>query len=407
VATRGRRRGMRSERQPIAVVSTTISRTVDQFYREITQTFRSQGYAVHVVTTDGPEISRLRERSDGLHVITMARNISPLSDLRALIRWVRLLRQLRPDVVFAGTPKAGLLGMTAARITRVPRRAYFLQGLRMEGTQGRQRTVLAVMERVTSWCSHVVIAVSPSLAQRFIELRLDAGRPVVVPHHGSSHGVDTSYYSPRPRAEHILAEAGMDVVVPVLAFIGRLTRDKGPDALIEAIYQIRRPGHAVQLLMVGAHDEADSAVYLSKLQSSGIPMAVFGHLEDVRPFLSVTDVLILPTWREGMPNVVLEAAAMGVPAITTDATGAIDSVEDGVTGLIVPVDDSAALAAAIDRLLGNAPLRTRLGAAARARAVADFQPGHVAAAVVQAALRQPRSEAAKSVTLTREHLRGH
>jgi len=108
-----------------------------------------------------------------------------------------------------------------------------------------------------------------------------------------------------------------------------------------------------------------------------------------------------------MPNVVLEAAAMGVPAITTDATGAIDSVEDGVTGLIVPVDDSAALAAAIDRLLGNAPLRTRLGAAARARAVADFQPGHVAAAVVQAALRQPRSEAAKSVTLTREHLRGH
>lgn len=378
-----------SPERPIAVVSTTISRTVDQFYREITGTLQREGYRVHVITSDGPEVPALRVRADHVHIVPMARAVSLVADLRALFGWIRVLRQVRPDVVFAGTPKAGLLGMVASKLTRVPRRAYFLQGLRLEGVEGRHRAILSAMERLTSWCSHVVIAVSPSLATRYRVLRLDAGRPLVVPHHGSSHGVNTEHFAPIPRSEHVLADAGLRSSMPVLAFIGRLTRDKGPDALIAAARRIRELGDEVQLLILGAQDEADSAGYLERLRGSGLPLAVYDHLEDVRPFLSVTDILVLPTWREGMPNVVLEAAAMGVPAITTDATGAVDSVEDGLTGLIVPVDDAPALAAAIDRLLREPALRREMGAAARARVVADFQPRDVAAAVVAAALGVP------------------
>ncbi|MGZ4519066.1 MAG: glycosyltransferase family 4 protein [Mycobacteriaceae bacterium] len=372
--------------RPIAVVSTTISRTVDQFYREITETFQREGYVVHVVTSDGPEIPALRARADQVHIVPMARHVSVVSDVKALLGWVRVLRRVRPQVVFAGTPKASLLGMVASKVTGVPRRAYFLQGLRLEGVEGRQRLVLSAMERLTSACSQVVIAVSPSLAERYRLLRLDRGRPIVVPHYGSSHGVNTEHFTPIPRADHVLAAAGLDPAVPVLAFIGRLTRDKGPDALIDAARRLRQHGTAVQLLILGAQDEADSAAYLQRLRDSGLPVAVYNHLDDVRPFLSVTDILVLPTWREGMPNVVLEAAAMGVPAVTTNATGAVDSVEDGVTGLVVPVDDAVALSSAVERLLSDPALRHTMGSAARARVVADFQPADVAEAVVASAL---------------------
>lgn len=375
-----------SRERRVAVVSTTISRTVDQFYREITETLQRDGYLVHVVTSEGPEIPALRARADAVHIVPMARQVAVFADLRALIQWVRVLRQVRPDVVFAGTPKAGLLGMLASKIVRVPRRAYFLQGLRLEGIDGRQRMILSAMERLTSACSQVVIAVSPSLARRYQVLGLHSGRPIVVPHHGSSHGVNTEHFTPIPRAEHVLTSAGLDPTVPVLAFIGRLTRDKGPDALIAAVRRLHEHGTAVQLLILGAQDEADSASYLERLRDSGLPVAVYGHLDDVRPFLSVTDVLVLPTWREGMPNVVLEAAAMRVPAVTTDATGAVDSVEDEVTGLVVPVDDAVALSAAIERLLHDPPLRSAMGSAARTRVVADFQPTDVAEAVVAGAL---------------------
>jgi glycosyltransferase involved in cell wall biosynthesis len=336
----------------------------------------------------------------------MARSVTPWADLRALVAWVRVLRSVRPDVVFAGTPKAGLLAMVAARLVGVRRRAYFLQGLRLEGADGRQRRVLGAMEWLASWSSQVVVAVSPSLARRYAELKLNAGRPVVVPHHGSSHGVNTEHFRPTERAEHVLEEAGLDPTVPVLAFIGRLTRDKGPDALIAAAHEIRRLGEEVQLLILGAQDEADSSSYLERLRDSGLPLVVHDHLEDVRPFLSVTDVLVLPTWREGMPNVVLEAAAMGVPAITTSATGAVDSVVDGVTGVIVPVDDAAALAEAIDRLLKDADLRRRMGRAARDRMVADFQPDDVAAAVVDAALGVGHDAPAGRPRVEEERLRG-
>lgn len=378
-----------STRGPVAVVSTTISRTVDQFYRETMLTLQQEGYAVHVITTDGPEVPALRERAEAVHLVRMERTISPWADLRALIDWVNVLRNLRPDVVLAGTPKAGLLGMVAARLVRVPHRAYFLQGLRLEGTIGIEHKVLAAMEWLTSWCSQVVIAVSPSLARRYRELRLSAGRPMVVPHHGSSHGVNTEHFTPIARAENVLADAGLDPLLPVIAFIGRLTRDKGPDALIAAVREIIGRGEKVQLLVLGAQDEADSTSYLEQLRNSGLPVAVWAHLEDVRPFLSVTDILVLPTWREGMPNVVLEAAAVGVPTITTNATGAVDSVQDGVTGLIVPVNDAPKLANAIDRLLKDPRLRRDMGYAARARVVEDFQPNDVAASVIAAALGRP------------------
>ncbi len=378
--TQKRREGRR------VVVSTTIPRTVDGFYGEIIDVLRADGFQVHVITSDGPEVPRLRRRADEVHIIPMARQVSLVKDIRALALWIRTLGDLRPGFVLAGTPKAGLLGMVAARLTRTPRRAYFLQGLRLEGVEGLQSVVLGRMEWLTSRCSQVVIAVSPSLASRYEQLGLAAGRSVVVPHNGSSHGVDMDYFVPLPKPIDSRADLGLQPDTPVVTFMGRLTADKGPKALLGALNLVRESGTEVQLLVLGAQDEGDSSFHVNEFRRSQTPVTVLDHIQDVRPCLGATDVLVLPTRREGMPNAVLEAAAMGKPAITTDATGAIDSVIDGVTGIIVPVDDVGALGRAIISLISDESLRTRMGAAALARVTTDFQPADVARAVVDLGL---------------------
>lgn len=376
-------------RRGAVVVSTTISRTVDGFYGEIIDLLRADGFEVHVITSEGPEVTRLRRRADQVHVIPMARQVSLVKDLRALALWVRTLRAIRPDFVLAGTPKAGLLGMVAGRLTRTPRRAYFLQGLRLEGVEGPQSFVLARMEWLTSRCSHVVIAVSPSLASVYEQLGLAAGRPVVVPHNGSSHGVDTDYFTAVPASVKSRVELGLRPDIPVVTFMGRLTADKGPEALLGALNLIRESGTDVQLLVLGAQDEGDSSFHVNEFRRSQTPVTVLDHIQDVRPCLAATDVLVLPTRREGMPNAVLEAAAMGKPAVTTNATGAVDSVVDGVTGIIVPVDDVEALGQAITSLITDEPLMKRMGSAALARVSADFRPTDVARAVVELGFGRP------------------
>ena len=367
--------------RPAMVVTTTISRTVDGFYGQIIDEFQSRGYEVHVVTSDGPEVSRLGERADAVHIIPMQRTISPLFDLRALWAWVRILRRIKPEIVFAGTPKAALLSMVASRLNRVPRRAYFLQGLRLEGTAGTQRRLLSAMEWLTCWNSHVIIAVSASLAARYLELHLEAGRPIAIPHHGSSHGVDSEYFSPILRVNSFIHSLSMDPKLPTVIFIGRLTADKGLDALIGALELLRLEGIGLQLLVLGAQDEGDSADYRERLEACPTPVFVINHLLDVRPYIASADLLVLPTRREGMPNVVLEAAAMGVPSVTTTATGAVDSLLDGETGILVPPDDPRSLATAMGRLLTDPELRQRMGEAALSRAVRFFQPRDVAKAI--------------------------
>jgi len=372
--------------RPVVVVTTTISRSVDSFYGQIIDEFQSRGYDVHVVTSDGPEVPRLRKRADFVHIIPMERAMAPLYDLRALWAWVRVLRRIKPEVVFGGTPKAALLSMVASRLNRVPRRAYFLQGLRLEGTAGTQRRLLSAMEWLTCWNSHVVIAVSASLAARFLDLHLAAGRPIAVPHHGSSHGVDTEYFSPILRDTSFIRSLSIDPEIPTVIFIGRLTADKGPDALIGALDLLRLDGVGLQLLVLGAQDEGDSAHYRERLEASPTPVCVVDHLLDVRPYIAAADLLVLPTRREGMPNVVLEAAAMGVPSVTTTATGAVDSLLDGETGILVPPDDPRALASAMRRLLTEPALRQRMGESARSWVVRFFQPRDVAKAIADIAL---------------------
>jgi glycosyltransferase involved in cell wall biosynthesis len=365
----------RRRRRSVAVVTSTIPITIHGFDREIIRQIQEQGYDVCVVSSPGPELEKIRdEMGVRIRALRMTRDISPLSDLVALFSWVWVCLAERPSLLVSATPKASLLSLLAAWTTRVERRLYCLVGLRLEGEQGTRRRLLTFMEKVTSWASTEVVANSPSLAARYAELHLAARGKLRQTRPGSDHGVDTDYFSPRLPDLSLATALGVDRSVPVVGLVGRLTRDKGVETLIEAMGLLQADGIACQLLVVGAQNEPDSAAFLDTLRSMGDSVVAVGAVEDVRPYFALMDIHVLPSLREGFPNVVLEASAMGLPTVATDATGAIDSVKDGVTGLLVKRQDPRGLASAITTLLSDPTLAGQLGAEARRWVVAEFQP---------------------------------
>lgn len=338
----------------------------------------TRGWDVHVVSSPGPLLDELSS-ADGVttHGITMARKPSPVEDLRALAAWVRLLRRVRPNILSVGTPKAGLLGGIAGLLTRVPHRVYLLRGLRLESSTGPRRMVLSLLETVASSCAHQTLAVSHSLRDRVAALKLMAPDKVVVLGAGSSNGVETVLYSRERFADADLARMskalGLVPGILVVGFVGRLTKDKGLEVLAEARAILERKKVDYQLLIVGGIDDSDGARMLDAVRSTGRPALVSGQVDNPEPYYQLMDILCLPTLREGFPNVVLEAAAAGVPTVTTTATGAIDSVIHGETGLIATVGSAESLSDQLALLLEDSGLRLRMGANATLRAKDYFE----------------------------------
>lgn len=348
-----------------------IGVTVDQSFRLLEgfpQFLSREGWDVHLVSSPGAGLEKFSHESGiTTHSLPMVRNPSPLRDLVALARWVRLLRRIEPDVVSVGTPKAGLLGSIAGAALRVPNRVYMLRGLRLETATGVGFAVLRFAEQVAARASHRVLAVSTSLRAKAIELNVAPASKIVVLGRGSSNGVDIAAFS---RARYALSELqelslrlGLKPGVPVIGFVGRMSVDKGLQVLTEARKLLSQRGTAHQLLVVGGSDTQPSVATKGEDLRS-LSTVYTGHVPDPEIYFQVMDVLCLPTFREGFPNVVLEAGASGIPTVTTTATGAIDSVVDGRTGLIARVKSAAALSERLEEILTNAEQRERMGRAA-------------------------------------------
>lgn len=324
---------------------------------------RDHGWDVHVVCSPGPNSRRMAQAESGItvHNIPMQRDLWPLRDIAALVQWILLLFRVRPDVVSSGTPKAGLLGMLAARATSVPFRVYVLRGLRFETVEGMRRPVLRAAEVVAARCSHVVQAVSFSLREAAIEHKVAPRDKVVVIGAGSSNGVliPDRPLTPRPTPERGNLTVG---------YVGRVTEDKGVDLLLAAIEELAARGIPGTLLIIGGVEGRQTGDLLDSFAAPGWEIERHGHVDDVAPYYERMTLLVLPTRREGFPNVVLEAAAHGVPCVATHATGVPDAIVPGVTGEIVDQRDPALLASAIEEV-GLEPGRAAtLGSASRERA---------------------------------------
>lgn len=342
------------------------------------RTLREEGFRVTLVCSPGELLTRTAMQ-EGVEAVAlpMRREISPLADLVALVRLCWLLFRLKPEMTEFSTPKAGLLGSIAALLCRVPVRVYFLRGLKMETSAGLKRRILQAAERMTARCSHVVLCNSDSLRNQAVALKLAPERKLRLLGAGSSNGVDVERFSPGP--DTLRNALGLPRDAPVVGFVGRLTRDKGVPELVEAFDAILSAKPDAHLLLVGWLDAAEDALGEDvRCRIRNHPrIHSTGFVGDTAPYYRAMDVMVLPTWREGFPNVVLEAAASGIPVVTTLATGSRDAVVPEVTGLLIPPGYPAAIHEAVLQLLRNPERRGRMGRAARSWVLEHYVNGQV------------------------------
>jgi len=295
--------------------------------------------------------------------IDMKREIAVFSDLLALGRLVFLFRQLRPSVVNLSTPKMGLVGGLAAVLARMPRRIYFLRGLRYETAKGWKRRLLMVCERIACACAHEVICVSSSVRQCAIDAKIVPASKTVMLGEKASDGICLKRFD--AGAEVISRDSlGLPENSFVVGYVGRLTRDKGVQELVQAVMKLATDGRDVRLLVVGAPESGDPVdEECSRLLNTSALIHATGYVENPGPYYPVMDLFALPSYREGLGNVLLEAAATGTPSVATRVTGIVDAVEDGVTGVLVPARDITALANAIGDLIDDPAKRQAMSAA--------------------------------------------
>lgn len=272
--------------------------------------------------------------------VDFVRDISLKNDVVSLYQCIKILKRHKPDVVNAGTPKAGFIYMLAAFICNIKVRIFTLRGIRSSSLSGYKKSVVWFMEWMSCLLSHRVIAISPSLKEEAIRLKLvNKTRKVKVIGKGSSNGVDLNMFSDKSilkdDLKKIKSKYGIDGFV--FGFIGRLVKDKGVEELIEAFIKVKRNSRRNIYLMLVGEFEVDNCISQNTINliNSDDSIICVGHTDNVPLFASLIDVLILPSYREGFGNVVIESAAMGTPAIVTDIPGARDTIVDGVTGFLM------------------------------------------------------------------------
>jgi glycosyltransferase involved in cell wall biosynthesis len=340
---------------------------------------RDAGFDVLVSTSPGEELDAagLSEKVK-TYSIPMSREVSLWRDLKSLLRLYRVVRRLRPSITNVGTPKAGLLGGIAAWLARVPCRLYTLRGLRCETTRGLKLRILLLSERIACACAHRVICVSESLRQKAIALGIVEPHRTLVLGSGSSNGVDFSQYSPSPVLLQSAAKLRQELRIPpgsqVVGFVGRLTRDKGITELVKAFSRLHESSCALRLLLVGDFEEGDPLPGDVRREIETNPKIIrTSFVAEAAAYYHLMDVLALPTYREGFPNAVLEAHAAGKPVVATRATGVVDAVVDGVTGILIPAGDAEALAKGLEWVLTNKDLAAAMGSAGHERVRREFQ----------------------------------
>ncbi len=307
------------------------------------------GFEVTMISSPGEEVPKLLEQEKCAHIpVMLTRKITPIQDLKSLIQLTRILKKIKPDIVHTHTPKAGLIGMWAAKLAGVPIRLHTIAGLPWVESSGIMRKVLIFVEKLTAFAAHEIFPNS-FIQKKFMESLNIANGKMKVLGKGSSNGINTDHFSINDSilqvALHLKNQTKLSSTGWVWIFVGRIVKDKGIAELLDAFTELSLHFPEDQLWMVGA-PEPDLDPLEEKHQSmlnNHPQIKCWGFQQDIRPYLAAAKVLTFPSYREGFPNVPLQAGAMGCMLLLSDINGCNEIVENGIDGKLVPTKDSTQL----------------------------------------------------------------
>ncbi|KIA82883.1 glycosyl transferase family 1 [Kaistella solincola] len=350
--------------------------------------FMSQYYEVTAISADAPELARVANKYGVKHHhIEMTRQISPLRDVKALWQFYRYCKAEKPFIVHSHTPKAGIVGMLGAKLAGVPNRLHTVAGLPLMEATGVKRTVLNFVEKLTYACATKVYPNSQGLYEFILKEKFAEPSKLKVLGKGSSNGIDTAFFSRSQVPEKQLQELRQSLsILPddfVFIFVGRLVGDKGINELVHAFKETNLP--QTKLLLVGPLETDLDALLPETLKEIENIKSIIsaGYQDDVRPYFAISDALVFPSYREGFPNVVLQAGAMELPAIVSDINGCNEIIINGENGLIIPPKNVDELKDAMLKLLNDKELYNKLKKNTRPRIVKNYEQSVVWQAILE------------------------
>ncbi|WP_373135857.1 glycosyltransferase family 4 protein [Phocaeicola plebeius] len=326
----------------------------------------NRDYEVVAVSSPGKELEEVGKR-EGVRTeaVCMERRIALVQDFKSLVDLIRLIRKEKPWMVHTMTPKAGLLGMLAAWICKVPVRMHTFTGLVFPSAVGVKKQLLILTDRITCACATFVNPEGKGVKDDLVRFGITRKKLHVIGN-GNVNGVNVDFFD---RTDEVLlcAQAIRKEGCFTFCFVGRIVGDKGINELVEAFLKLVSEFPACRLILVGDFEEKLDPVMpvVRQIIFENEQIVFAGWQDDIRPYLAASDVFVFPSYREGFPNVVLQAGAMGLPCIVTDINGSNEIIHDQVNGLIIPPRDKDALWKAMKIMVTDETIRREMGDRAR------------------------------------------
>ena len=320
--------------------------------------FINQYFEVIGISSDGDALNDVR-KNEGIRteIVEMSRIISPFNDLKAVYEIYKILKKEQPHIVHTHTPKAGIVGMIAAKLAGIKHRFHTVAGMPLLVATGPKRVLLNYVEKLTYACATKVFSNSYGLKHIILEEKFTTQEKLSVIGRGSSNGIDIDRFNnalfEKADIQTLKKELHIDQEF-IYTYVGRLVTDKGINELVVA-FDIFSKNHNAKLILVGWREsELDPLLpETENILTQNKHIIQVGFQQDVRPYFAIADVLVFPSYREGFPNVVLQAGAMQVPSIVTNINGCNEIIRDGENGLIIPVKNVDAIITSMLHLIQN------------------------------------------------------
>ena len=319
--------------------------------------FLSKEFEVIGLSSSGTDLDEVKNRERVKTIaVEMQRGMSPFKDIVSLVKLYLVFKKEKPQIVHSITPKAGLLCMLAAKFAGVPIRMHMFTGLLFPTMKGFSQKFFIKMDQLLCWAATNIYPEGNGVKQDLINYNITS-KPLKVLANGNVNGIDLDFFSPKQISEdqkyQLRNELNFDPQDFVFVFVGRLVGDKGINELVDAFKSFDNSN--VKLLLVGPLELKQDPIKEATIKeiTNNKNIISVGSKSDVRPYLAISDVLVFPSYREGFPNVVLQAGAMELPCIVTNISGCNEIIEEGKNGIIIPPKNKLAIANAMNFVIDN------------------------------------------------------